>query len=897
MSKYLPYIQRQAGDVATSDDWNRLQEMIREEIRQHRHLGETGDTNRMDILGSKLGNVSLAEGAVDEAALADGAVKAEEMQLHVLGDWAVADDAGISEQRNLYFDVDSGHDHDGANSSVLAKGSVGSLQLVDESVTYDKLAPDLLAEIEEMELLLSIPQALFVSTAAGGSPGDPSYSTIVGHGFGTTTGVVRLLRILPGSPGEYTTDASNVLTVVEWTDNKIRVQLPAEPTGLFVVEVDGVPLNPLRFDESLVVTDAIPDHRKLDVDVDANLQLTFSTELLDVPGTPVVDGDDIQLQVLYPGESTPSALLQNLDNDDAVLDLPIEVYYGDNAARLDAGLTLSSDRKSITLTHTMDQLPWDTVFVIKVYGEPERDQKPVLVAANIRGVTTPTIANYILDAATEIRFTTQQKPPAVPDSLRVVPVVGKGGKLVSPENQISLANQHAVPIEIKTHETNLPSDWIELEVSDGDKVLSDRLPAIGGGETVYVTIDVRALEDGPIQIRARARNSTNQSEWAVLHGIDPQTRNPVDWVLKDTERPFVRVHPVRSPTRFETQKISVDVEPGSTVTVFGGARVVNVRDSGFTGRVVVDVPMNPNTTNYLRVSAVDVVGNRSPEIRADRSNRRLAIVHDDKLPEIKLEPLRSPTRSRTVVLKGTANEPVTVVATSGKRIASSSADLNSPFKIPFKLERNRTNYIKVVATDTAGNTSPPVVVAIRHDDVPPPLRLVNKGYYHRLYRASSARPLVVVRRTRVAISGYTEPGSTVILSGYGHRVATQAKSNGSFTIRVPFRLTPTSFHNRHENRSWFFDLDAYDQSGNRTNQRKTVHVVLEYRIPSWIHQHWWWRWYWWWWWWGWYRSYWHGWWWFYDASSRRAVWYYRLWRHHGHWHWHWYNFRHWMNWI
>lgn len=892
MSKYLPYIQRRAGDVATSDDWNRLQEMIREETRQHRHLGETADTNRMDTLGSKLGNASLQEGAVDEPAFADGAVRAEALQEQMLADWAIAADAQISEQKNLYFDVDAGHDHDGTNSSTLAKGSVGRLQIVDQAVTNDKLAPDLLDEIAEMELLLSIPQALFVSTAAGGSPGDPSYSTIVGHGFGNTPGTVRLLKLLPGSPGEYRTDPDNILTVEgpsDWTNNKIRVRLPEDPTGLFVVVVDGIPLNPLRFDESLVVTDAIPDHRKLDVEVNSNLQITFSTELLEVAGTGMGDSEDIKLQALYPGESTPRELVQNLDSDAGPLDLPIEIYYGDNANRLDAGLTLESDRKSITLTHSMSQLPWDTVFVIKVYGEPERDQKPVLVAANNQ--------QPIQDAATEIRFTTQQKPPAEPKGLRVVPVVGRGGKVVSPENFISLANQHAVPIEITTDETNLPSDWIEIEISDGDKVLEERLPAIGGGEVVYVTMDTRSLEDGPIQIRARARNATNESEWTLIEGMDPATRESVDWVLKDTRRPFVRVHPVRSPYRFEDQDIRVDVEPGSTVTVLGGARIVTVRDVDFTGRVVVEVPLNPNTTNYLRVSAIDVVGNRSAEVVADRSNRPLAIVHDDKLPEIKLEPLRSPTRNRRVILKGTANEPVTVVATSGQRIASSSADLNRPFKIPFTLERNKTNYIRVVATDTAGNTSPPVVLAIRHDDIPPPLRLVNKGYYHRLSRASSARPVIVVRRTRIAISGYTEPGSTVILSGYGRRVTTQAKGNGSFTIRVPFRLRPTNFHHRHENRSWTFNLDAYDLSGNRTNQRKTVRIVLEYRIPWWIRQVWWWHWYWWFWWWGWYRWHWRGYWWFYDSASRRAVWYYRLWRHHNHWHWHWYNFRSWMRWI
>lgn len=897
MSKYPPYIIRDAGDVASGDDWNRLQNMIREEVRQHRHMGETHDTNRLEQLGRKLDNESFEEGVVDEAALASGAVTARVLQDELLADWAIAEDAQILENENLYFDVDTGHKHDGENSSLLAKASVGTRQIVDKAVTEDKLEQKLLDEIADMERLLAIPQALFISSAAGSGPGSSSYATIVGHGFGETPGVVKLLK---PSGGQYVAETADVPVVEDpddWSNNSIRVRLPAEPTGLMVVEVDGIPLNPLKFDEALVVTDSEPEHRKLDVSVDVGLEIGLSTEILHIPGPD--PNDDPVLRVLYPGSNVPQDLDQELDADGNPPDSPIEIYYGTDATRLHATLSLSKDRKTVMLTSDLAQLPWDTVFVIKIYGSADAGDKPVLLAANNE--------SPIDGKPPEIRFTTREAPPAKPASLKIVSVVGKGGKVVSPENIISLANHHAIPIEIVTDSANLPSDWIEIEATDGARSVTDRIPAIGGGATVYITLDVRELADGLVQISARARNATNQSDWVVLQSNDPHTAKLTDGVFKDTARPFLRVHPVRSPTRFDRQEIVVDVEPGSTVTVHGGLGQISVRDKEFSGRITINVPLNSNATSYLRLHAFDTAGNRSLDIHADRNGRTLAIVHDDKLPEIKVNPVTSPTRQRRITIVGTANEPVSVVATSGGRIATGRADLSTPFRIPFDLQRNSVNRIRLVATDSAGNTSPPVSVAIRHDDQPPFIRLYRRWDHVQLNGASTSKPFIVVRRTRVHISGWTEPGSTVILSGYGHRRTTRARASGWFTISVPFRLTPNSFHHRYERKRWHFRLDAYDLSGNRTNQQKEITIELQYRHPSNWYRHW-------------HRkgSYWYN-----NYQRRYPYWRNRFWfvvrggeyiicYHHSHWyrtshggrtrtHWHrhshWHNISWWLWWI
>ena len=822
MSKYPPFIRRNSGDIVTSDDWNHLQELIREEVRQHRHEGETGDTNQLGRLGTQLDNASLAEGAVDEAAFADGAVTASALQNATFGDASVAAEAAILEADNLVFDPEDGHDHDGVNSSALAENSVGTEQLTDGAVRLDKLAPELLDEIADLEQLLAIPQALSVGSAPGSVGNAQSFVDIVGHGFGDQPGAVRLLKLQPSKPGEYS-DAG-LLTIDDWSNNKVRVLLPEDPTGLLQVEVDGLALNPLPFEEALVVVGSAPEHRQLDASHDLAIHVEFSTELLldSTPGDPV---DGPPLMVLFPGENTPRALIQDADGDvdPPWPDRPVELFYGEQAERLDALLQISSDRKTITLVPNLPELPFDTPFTIRIYGSEEGGVKPLLVAANS--------SQPITGPVTEILFTTQKKPPAPPERVTIVEVIGKGGRQVSPPNTINAANQHAVPIEIKTHPTALPSEWIVVEMTDGKTTVSEQIPAIGGGETVRATLDARGLEDGPVEVMAQARNSTSASEWRDIQAIDPRTGSAVDWVAKDTRPPFLRVHPVRTPTSRDTQAIDVETEPGSTITIIGGARPVSQTDTGWRGRLSLTVPLNPNTANNLRVFGFDSAGNPSHLVATDREKKPLVIVHDDTLPELRVDPVATPTRNRHLVVRGRANEPVTVVATLHGRIFTGTADIDTPFAIPLQLARNSANDIRLVATDTSGNTSVPIQLLVVHDDNPPPLRLVNKGY-HRFYNVSSSRPHIVVRSHRATIAGYTEAGARVTLSGHGHFISTTAKSDGSFAIAIPFALRPKSIHNRVETRNWYFNLDATDRAGNRTNQRREIRLSLDYRIPD-----------------------------------------------------------------
>jgi hypothetical protein len=823
MEKYPPYITRDPGDAVTSDDWNRLQELIREEIRQHGHGGEVADTNRLGPLGARIGNESLAEGAVTEPAFATGAVTARALQEQFIDDAVMAADAAISERENLIFDEDAGHDHDGVNSSPLAAKSVSTRQLADGAVTQDKLADVLLTEIVEFEQILSIPQVLSVSSAPGSTSSQESFVDIVGHGFGTAVGEVRLLKVLPSLPGEY--QVVDTLTVKEWTPNRIRVRLPDDPTGLFQVVVGGLPLNAVTFNEALVVVQTSPFEGSLTVNEGVIIQIEFSTELL-IESDTMDDSTGPTAMVLLPGETTPRPLVHEPQQEPPFADQPIEVFYGDGAARIDGEIRLSRDRKLVTFSNGGRDFPFNTPVLLKIYGASDQGRKPVLLAANTR---TP------MDGATfELRFRIRKQPPKQPREISIRGLRGKDDEVVVPENMISLANHHAVPIQIKLHDGALPSEWLLVSMTDGVTEISEKIPAIGDADDlVYVSLDARALRDGQVRVMAQAQNTTSSSESIQITSKDRRTGEPVDWVLKDTKIPYVSVHPVRTPTKIDTQPIMVDVEPGSTVTVQGGARSVAVTDIAYSGRVVIAVPLNPNTSNRLRVVAMDPAGNRSKEILADRGSKALVVVHDDTIPEITIEPVRTPTNQRIIEITGHANEPVTVVATAGGIIETDTADVNKRYRILFTLEPNTMNEIKIAATDSTGNTTPPVILRITHDDQPPPLEL-HQGEYS-LSGGDTPTPQIITSNTIISLRGSTEPGATVILSGHEYRTTATAGADGNFTLPLPFRLEPDNKHRLRDNRSWTFELDAVDPSGNRTKQQKTVTVTLRYSVPDWLH--------------------------------------------------------------
>jgi hypothetical protein len=62
-----------AGQIVRSDDWNEIQRLLRNAVRQHRHTGASSDVDAADNAG-QLGTSELADAAVTAAKITDGSV-------------------------------------------------------------------------------------------------------------------------------------------------------------------------------------------------------------------------------------------------------------------------------------------------------------------------------------------------------------------------------------------------------------------------------------------------------------------------------------------------------------------------------------------------------------------------------------------------------------------------------------------------------------------------------------------------------------------------------------------------------------------------------------------------------------------------------------------------------
>src|SRR5215831_18278911 len=90
-----------AGQIVRSDDWNEIQRLLRNAVRQHRHTGASADAAATDDAGqlgtseladSAVTTTQIANGSVATAKLADGAVTSGKVAGAAIGRPAIAAD-------------------------------------------------------------------------------------------------------------------------------------------------------------------------------------------------------------------------------------------------------------------------------------------------------------------------------------------------------------------------------------------------------------------------------------------------------------------------------------------------------------------------------------------------------------------------------------------------------------------------------------------------------------------------------------------------------------------------------------------------------------------------------------------------------------------------------------
>lgn len=131
---FSPYQKKNPGDVLKLQDWLAIQRRIKEELRAHRHLGDTGGG---DVDPARIGP------AITGSAFAPGAVTAGKIAADAVGPLALADGAvrgvhlGVDErlpESYLEMRPAGGHSHDGVGSRSLPGSVVETRQLRDRAV-------------------------------------------------------------------------------------------------------------------------------------------------------------------------------------------------------------------------------------------------------------------------------------------------------------------------------------------------------------------------------------------------------------------------------------------------------------------------------------------------------------------------------------------------------------------------------------------------------------------------------------------------------------------------------------------------------------------------------------------------------------------------------------------
>ncbi|HJL19897.1 MAG TPA: Ig-like domain-containing protein [Sandaracinaceae bacterium LLY-WYZ-13_1] len=232
------------------------------------------------------------------------------------------------------------------------------------------------------------------------------------------------------------------------------------------------------------------------------------------------------------------------------------------------------------------------------------------------------------------------------------------------------------------------------------------------------------------------------------------------------------VDPVTSPTRRDQQRLRGTTEANATVRVTGGAEDART-ETDDAGRFELDVVLEADALdaveNTLAVTAVDVAGNESAAtdvtITVDPTLAVEAPVLDD---------FPAHTSADTVTLTGSAEPGVGISAVGGATDGMAMADAEGSFSVDVGLRPNRSNEILVFAV-VAGSTSSAASAVIVHDDVAPSVPTLHP----------QASP---TGAESVPLTGETEPGATVSVSGGAADASVMSDDDGAFRVDVMLTL-------------------------------------------------------------------------------------------------------------
>lgn len=131
---YSPYQKKNPGDVLKLQDWLEIQQRIKEELRDHRHLGVYRDGEVVpSSIGPRIGSDAFEPGAVTFGKLAPRSIGELALAPGAVHGYHIDPDVRLPESL-LLFRQQGGHDHDGILSRGLPADSVQTQQMQDNII-------------------------------------------------------------------------------------------------------------------------------------------------------------------------------------------------------------------------------------------------------------------------------------------------------------------------------------------------------------------------------------------------------------------------------------------------------------------------------------------------------------------------------------------------------------------------------------------------------------------------------------------------------------------------------------------------------------------------------------------------------------------------------------------
>lgn len=335
--------------------------------------------------------------------------------------------------------------------------------------------------------------------------------------------------------------------------------------------------------------------------------------------------------------------------------------------------------------------------------------------------------------------------------------------------------------------TTPPASMVDAPTIDATPMRTNQSPlTITGHGLAGATLQVRGGADpvasatvggdGAFSVMVALRaNASNTLVFSQTSG-GAESTSVMRTIVHDGTAPMTPVlDPLVSPTRRTTASVRGRTEAGARLAVTGGmAPVMGTADS--TGRFTLMIPLTTSATvpvpNALSLVATDDVGNATAPLS-------FSITYDPTLAvEAPLVDAIPPTNDVRVNVTGTAEAAVTITIAGAVDAASGTTDATGAFSIPVELHPNASNALFVFAV-SGGMTSAAAPLTVIHDDVPPSSPSIDP----------QASPTSLETLT---ITGTSEPGATLSVTGGAGAATATADASGTFSVEVDLTVDATN---------------------------------------------------------------------------------------------------------